>query len=429
MAPPKGGYAPTLAKFLDTLQSKPVEVSVESLISLLKRRQIQGAEDCALATTHILLQVVAKSRWSTVEALIESIHSIGRKLVAASPRELTIANIVRRVLFLIRTEVEEDRNETGNATPAEPREDPVAASMKIDSPVAKTRPAFPINVSALTRTQSMFNILADPDSLPPNWMNGTSLANSGASTPLTQVFPTNTSTASLRAELLDGIDEILDEIKLVDDQLPTYLDITIYPEDVVLVYKPSMTVQRFLTRNKRRMTVFVVTDPTAQSDPDPYASLRKSLAANGSVLISIMNCGVMAYMSKVNKVILGVRAILGTAGVTADAGAAAIVRAARCHGRPVIVLGGIYQLSPNSQTSQSTATEWGDPSTHVNFADGQLVGKVNVKQAISEFIPSEDITSYITNLGVQSRGNLLTAIADHYKEADIALDLYGKVLT
>lgn len=33
MAPPKGGYAPDLEKFLDTLKSRPVDASVESLIS------------------------------------------------------------------------------------------------------------------------------------------------------------------------------------------------------------------------------------------------------------------------------------------------------------------------------------------------------------------------------------------------------------
>ncbi|KAF7520447.1 hypothetical protein G7054_g12766 [Neopestalotiopsis clavispora] len=429
MAPPKGGYAPTLEKFLDTLKSKPVEASVESLISLLKRRQIQGAESCALATAHILLQVVARDKWLSVEQLLERIQSVGRRLVAASPRELTIGNVIRRILGLIRDEAEEDRNEeTGNATPADSPDQPpaVASPMTIDSAVAKViRPAFPTAQSTLTRTQSMFNILADPDSVPPGWMNSTPLASSGASTPLGHSFSTNTS--ALRSEVLDGIEEIMDEIKQVDDQLCSYSDIIIHPGDYILVYKPSRTVQRFLTRSKRKFTLFVVTDPTAQSGPDPYASLRKSLAANGSILISIHNAGLMAYMTKVNKVILSARAITGTAGVTADAGAASVARAARSQGRTVIVLGGVYKLSPDSQVTQSIATEWGNPSAYVDFSDGQLVGKTTVKNAVSEFIPAADINVYITNLGAHSREHLHTVINDHYKEADVALDLYAKI--
>ncbi|KAK9782376.1 putative Initiation factor 2 subunit family protein [Seiridium cardinale] len=427
MAPPKGGYAPTLDKFLDSLKGKPVEASVESLISLLKRRQIQGSESCALATAHILLQVVARDKWSNVDQLIERVQSVGRKLVAASPRELTIGNVVRRILGLIRDEAEEDRNETGNATPDAIQDPPTPSPMKIDSPPAKAaRPTFPVALSTLTRTQSMFNILADPDVVPPGWMNGTPLASSGASTPLAPGLSTNTS--ALRSEVLDGIEEIMDEIKQVDDQLCSYSDIIIHPGDYIMVYKPSRTVQRFLIRSKRKFTLFVVTDPSTQPGADdPYASLRKSLAASGSLLISVMNSGLMAYMARVNKVILSARAVTAKGGVTVDSGAASIARAARAQGRTVIVLGGVYKISPDSQANQSLATEWGNPAKFVNFSDGQLVSKVSVKNAVSEFIPAEDINTYITNLGAHSREHLHTVINDHYKEADIALDLYGKI--
>ncbi|KAH6655484.1 initiation factor 2 subunit family protein [Truncatella angustata] len=425
MAPPKGGYAPTLDKFLDSLKNRPVEASVESLISLLKRRQITGSESCALATAHILRQLVARDKWLNVEQLLERVQSVGRKLVAASPREMTIGNIVRRILGLIRDEAEEDRNEAGISTP-DAHNSPTRSPLKIDSPPARTaRPTFPTALSTLTRTQSMFNILADPDLVPPNWMNGTPLASSGASTPLQNL---STNTSALRSEVLDGIEEIMDEIKQVDDQLCGYSDIIIHPGDFILVHQPSRTIQRFLVRSKRKFTLFVVTDPATQSESgDQYASLRKSLAANGSVLINVMNSGLMAYMARVNKVILSARAVTAKGGVTVDAGAAAIARAARTQGRTVIVLGGVYKLSPDSQANQSIATEWGDPSKYVNFSDGQLVGHVDVKNAVSEFIPAEDIDTYITNLGAHSREHLHTIINDHYKEADIALDLYGKI--
>lgn len=371
--------------------------------------------------------MVARDKWNNVDQLLERIQSVGRRLVAASPRELTIGNIVRRILGLIRDEAEEDRNEAGNDTLDTVPGSPALSPMKTDSPPAKiARPAFPTALSTLTRTQSMFNILADPDVVPPSWMNGTPLASSGASTPLAQGLSANTSL--LRSEVLDGIDEIMDEIRQVDDQLCSYSDIVIHPGDYILVHKPSRTIQRFLIRSKRKFTLFVVTDPATQSNiDDPYASLRKSLAANGSTLVSVMNSGLMAYMAKVNKVILSARAVTAKGGVTVDSGAAAIARAARVQGRTVIVLGGVYKISPDSQANPSIATEWGDPSKYVNFSDGQIVSKVSVKSAVSEFIPAEDIDTYITNLGAHSREHLHTVINDHYKEADIALDLYGKI--
>ncbi|KAI0134706.1 initiation factor 2 subunit family protein [Xylariales sp. AK1849] len=417
-----------MEKFLDGLKGRPVEASIEFLIQLLKRRQIRGSESCALSTAHILLQVVARDRWADVDQLLERVQLVGTRLVAASPREMTIGNIVRRVLGLIRDEADEDRNEAGNDSASEtiPSPPPSATAMSFNNTLS-ARPARPPMLNALgslTRTQSMFNILADPDLTPALWANGTPLASSGTSTPLGQAQSTNMS--ALRSEVIDGIEEIMDEIRQVDDQLQAYSDIVIHPGDYILIHKPSKTVQRFVSRSKRRFTVLLVTDASTTGE-DPYAAFRKSLAANGSTLVIVMNTGLMAYMSRVNKVIISARAITAQGGVSVDSGAAVIARAARAQRRTVIILGGVYKLSPDSQTNYDVATEWGDPSKHVSFSDGPLVSNVGVRNAISEYIPAELVDTYITNLGAHSQDQLYAIVNDHYKEADVALDLHGKI--
>ncbi|KAK7989337.1 hypothetical protein PG989_009652 [Apiospora arundinis] len=414
MAPPKGGYAPTLDKFLDTLKGRPLEASIESLVSLLKRRQIQGSEPCALATAHILLQVVVMDKYTDVNQLLARIQGVARRLVAAQPRELVIGNIVRRVLGLIRDEALENRNEAGGdesiSSPVRDASPPPmsasVSSLNESTPLAKMgRPGL---MNVLTRTQSMFNLLADPDTIPPVWSTGASPApGSGVSTPMAD--PQSTDVKALRSEVIDGIEEIMDEIRQVDEQVQAYSDIIIHPGDYILVYQPCKTVQRFLTRSKRRCTVFLVVDPSAQPNDDVYASFRKSMAATGSVVVNIMNTGLMAYMSRVNKVILSARAIMGTGGVLVDGGASVIARAARELGRT------------------ETSTEWGNPSKYVNYSDGRMVRQVAVKNAVSEFVPSEWVNTYITNLGAHSRDHLHAIVNDHYKEADIEFDLYGTI--
>ncbi|KAI0833173.1 nagb/rpia/CoA transferase-like protein [Hypoxylon sp. FL0890] len=425
MAPPKGGYAPNLDKFLDTLKSRPVDSSVEFLISLLKRRQIRGSESCAIATAHVLLQIVARDKWTDVDQLIGRIQLVGRKLVAAQPHELVIGNIVKRVLGLIRDEAEEDRNETGNDSPtgSAPPLPPAIEAPPVDKTI---RPASLIALGSFARTQSMFNLLSDPDFVPSP--GSTPRLGSGASTP--QRHPHSTNVPALRSEVIDGIEEIMDEIRQVDEQVQAYAEIVIHPGDYVLVHQPSRTVQKFLTRaaSKRKFTVFLVVDPTASSTADdPYAALRKSLTSGGSTVVNIMNVGLMAYMSKVNKVILGARAITRKGGVLVDAGAAVIARAAQEQGRTVIVLGGVYKVSPDSRFHHEDFVEWGNPSKYVNFADGAMVGQVRVKNAIAEFVPAELVNTYITNLGAHSKDHLHGIIADHYKEEDINFDLFGKI--
>ncbi|ORY63010.1 uncharacterized protein BCR38DRAFT_345606 [Pseudomassariella vexata] len=426
MAPPKGGYAPNLDKFLDSLKG-PVDTSVEFLIALLKRRQIKGSEPCAVATARILLQVVAKEKWTDVDQLIERIRVVGTRLVAAQPRELVIGNVVKRVLRLIRDEAMEDRNEAGGdsspASPASMLPTPIVESIPDVKPF---RPPTLNSLGSFARTQSMFSLLADPDVAPPLWSNGTTpAAASGTSTPLSRTALSQaTNISALRSEVIDGIEEIMDEIKQVDDQVQTYADIIIHPGNYILVYQPSRTVQKFLTRCKRKFNVLLVVDPsTATSTEDLYASFRKSLVAGGSTVVKVMNTGLMAYMPRVNKVILEARAITATGEVVVDSGAASIARAARQQGRTVIVVGGVYKLSPDSQANQTI--EWGDPSKYVNFSDGQMVGHVKVKNAVSESVPEAD--TYLTNLGANSKEYLHVIIEDHYKEEDIGLDLYGTI--
>ena len=314
---------------------------------------------------------------------------------------------MRRVLGLIRDEALEDRNDPGSDSisdlndvpPSIPRVAEPTSPSSPTHPVAKSirdliRPPVMNLLGSFSRTQSMFQLLSDPDHAPP----GSPQFGSGSSTPL--VNAQNANIYAFRTEIIEGIEEIMDEIKQVDEQVQSYSDMIIHPADYILVHQPPKTVQKFLTKAaaKRRFTIFLSVDPTQSSaEEDPYASFRKSVISHGSVVVNIMNTGLMAYMTKVNKVILSARAITGKGEVVVDSGAAVIARAARELGRTVIVLGGVYKISPDSHELE-TLVEWGDPSKYVNFADGAMVRHVNVKNAVSEFIPAEFVDTYLTNL-------------------------------
>lgn len=342
---------------------------------------------------------MARDRWFHVDELLERIQLIGRKLVAAQPLELVIGNIIRRVLGLIRDEACEDRNDATTDSPR-PLSPPATARSQAGSPTKLTRPPTLASLGTFARTQSMFNLLSDPSVFPSIGSNAsTPRHGSGASTPIGNAQSTNVS--ALRSEVIDGIQEIMDEIKSVDEQVQTYADIFIHPGDYILVYQPSKPVQKFLIRAslKRKFTVFLVVDPSLATSPqEQYVSLHRLMASNGSNVITIQNAGLMAYMSRVDKVILGARAITAQGGVIVDPGAAAIARAAKERRRTVIILGGVYKLSSESKLLPESQIGWGDPSKYVNFADGPMVSHVRIKHAESEFIPADQVDTYITNL-------------------------------
>jgi len=364
---------------------------------LLKRRQIKGSEPCAIATIHILRQVVARARWHDVNQLLDKVQQVGRRLVEAQPRELVIGNIVRRVLGLIRDEADEDR--TGGELADSVSDMPgtlatTKAKMETPPPQRMTRPPTLSAASSFIVPQSMFSLLSiDADS---------SVAGSGASTPIQ--LGQSGSAQALKSEVIDGIEEIQDEISQVDDQISGFADVQIHPGDHVLVYQPTKTVERFLVRAaaKRQFTVFIAgeapSNGAAEADEMPFASLRKRLAAARVKTVKVTTSGLMAYMQTIRKVVLDAKAMLADGGVLVEGGAGLVARAAHECGATVVVVGGVYKVSPETSSNVNSLIEWGDPSALLSFADGAMVDGVDVELATTDFIHRELVDIYITNL-------------------------------
>lgn len=394
---------------------------------------------------------MAKTKFIDADHMLEKVQQVGSRLVAAQPRELAIGNIVRRVLGLIRDEANEDRNEGGEddedddeeelqATPSVAFPDPTKGSGQLASTFAKqdagadyissgprpVRPGALTSVSSFSVPKTLLSLLeAAPAAGSPS--AGGSLRDSGTSTPMRGVQTTKIN--ALRSEVINGIEEFKDEISQADDQIASSAEVQIHPGDYVLVHQPSPTSQKFILRaaTRRRFTVLIAADPTRSAEEAPYAYFRKKLSALGIESVVIMNGGLMAHMPRISKVVLGARSVLANGAVVTDAGAGLIARAAKERGNPVIVLSGVYKLSPESSVEEETLIEWGSSMGQVSFADGSLVNGVEVRSAITELVPPELVDTYITNLGAHSRNHLSSIIADHYKQEDVDFQLWGEL--
>lgn len=419
MAPPQSAHVPTLDNLIKSFNNRSLEASIEALIFLLKRRQVKG-DECAKATAHILRQVVAKSKWNDVDQLLSRVQSSGSRLARAAPLEPVIGNVVRRVLGLIRDEATEDRNADDLASEAAsdiqtltPSTNPSAHPPQRPIPM---RPSPSVISTGLQVSKSMFNLLsvANPGDSPIT----------GASTPMSQAQPA--SVHALRSEVMDGIEEILDEINQADDQIAGFSEIQIHPGDYVLAYQPSRTVEKFLVKaaSKRRFTVLIASHAFSDGTSEaPYATLRKRLNAAGVNTINLASNGLMAYIPRVNKVIFSAKAVYQNGGLLVDSGSCIAAQAAHEYLKPVIVLCPVYKFCPEDPSDEVSRGELGNPSSYVSYANGPAVDALDVENTVTDYIPPELIDVYLTNLGPQTRHHLASILADHYKTEDIGFSL------
>lgn len=410
--------------------------------------------------------------------------------MAAQPREMAVGNIVRRVLGLIREEYEGETR-TGNVSvysdsgldsitgrrrgdstgllmssliALKPNTDGDAQAKPLTRPPPFVHPAGQFN--------SMFSLLSHPSS--PN-VSGTSTppTTSHPSVPTSPAQPqtqpqSHPQTSSgpardLKPGIIEGLQEILDELSTVDDQIASYSLDHIHSNEIILTHGSSLTVQKFLLKaaSKRTFTVIVAegfpndheatharvlgVDPSSNyldendaMDEVPQDQFEKTLAQAGINVILIPDAAVYAIMSRVNKVILGTHAVLANGDLLAVAGARTIAKAARDHSTPVVVVTGVYKLSPVYPYDWEALVEVGDPGKVVPWDIlGEVGGDhgdgtndnddweggnvVKVLNPVFDYVPAELVDLYVTNLGGHAPSFLYRVVGDHYRHEDINL--------
>jgi translation initiation factor eIF-2B subunit beta len=371
-------------------------------------------------------------KWRDAEDLILRIQQVGQRLVEAQPREMVVGNIVRRVLGLIRDEILEEQIEDGSdgsITPSRkesvtgPR--PGTGDSAGRARLPQDHPARPLMashtsyavVNGVPAVQSMFNLLSatpsedqTPTEVPSPKGKGIDAA--ALSRRIT------TSTRDMKSEICDGINEIIDELLQSDERIAGYAHEHIHSNEIILTHTSSRTVQQFLLKAaaKRKFTVIVaesypndheqthssVMGAPVQLDDDEddmgAEHFHKSLTAAGLTVVLITDASIFALMSRVNKVILATHAVIANGGLVAASGARIIAKAAHKHRTPVIVVSGVYKLSPQYPYEFDSLIEYGDPDRIITFDGGDLVEKMEVENPLFDYVPPDLVDLYITNL-------------------------------
>ena len=178
--------------------------------------------------------------------------------------------------------------------------------------------------------------------------------------------------AEKRQSVLEGIADLIDELKDIDASIAANAPEHIHANEVVLTFGYSRTVLKFLKRAKeKRDFQVIVAEGLPSSSGLKMAGELDKLNIKTTLIADSM---AYAMMARANKVIISAHALLADGGVMASVGTSILAAAARRHNVPVVVLAGIYKLSPNFPHEPGvTFNEFGDPSEILSFSDQAIV--------------------------------------------------------
>ncbi|KAL4530222.1 hypothetical protein Ndes2526B_g04973 [Nannochloris sp. 'desiccata'] len=352
---------------------------VNDFCDRLRQRRVNGSLAAAKGTAELMRQLVTSSKLNDPRNMLTEVRKVGNIIQAAKPIELVIGNIVRRVMHIIREEMEEepeddDASTSGLFDSSRDAQGPVAGGL---SRALGGNKAAPGRWGA--RTFSLHNLLdqvpeeneataiATVEHTSPRHRSGG--GGGGGNTPK---FADHKKPAAIpwdrKQEVIDGVNDLIEELKDIDSAIAVHAPEHIHSNEIILTFGFSRTVAQFLLRAKDKRDFHAVVAegaPTLQGH-----GMALELARAGISTTAIADAAVYAMMARVNKVIISAHALLADGGVMAPVGTAMVAAAAKKHNVPFVVLVGIYKLSPHFPHEPGvTFNDFREPSDVLPYND------------------------------------------------------------
>ncbi|KOM42403.1 hypothetical protein LR48_Vigan05g000700 [Vigna angularis] len=387
-----------------------VQALVNEFVNLLKKRKIEGSQATAKQTAELLRSVISHQRvphTNQATSLINSVRAVGEKIIDANPIELSVGNIVRRVLHIIR---EEDLSLVTDALAGSGSDD--EDDVERDDHPALSAAAVAAAARSTLRPPSLQTLLedvTDSAAVPPT------PSSTGDSDGKSRSIEKGTRGRKLKHDVIEAVNELIQDItscheqiaeqavehihqknmreieELLQDikkgkkgikerlqeikkskklfeggeylgcnltfknQIPQQdpkdlirvmeIALDVGEREVILTLGSSKTVFEFLCAAKEKKRSFKVF--VAEGAPRYRGHLlAKELAARGLQTTVIADSASFAMISRVNMVIVGAHAVMSNGGVIVPIGLHMVALAARRHAVPFVVLAGSHKLCP-----------------------------------------------------------------------------------
>eukprot|EP01087_Luapelamoeba_hula_P004044 TRINITY_DN14003_c0_g1_i1.p1 TRINITY_DN14003_c0_g1~~TRINITY_DN14003_c0_g1_i1.p1 ORF type:complete len:388 (+),score=64.52 TRINITY_DN14003_c0_g1_i1:25-1188(+) len=353
--------------------SKGYDDKFKVILLGLRRREITGAFQVALAAAQVMKIVVSSSRWTSPQAVMERVQEIGKMLVKAQPLALVMGNIVRRVMFIIREEyVSYQKNLEGAGQSFALRDEPQFST-------------------------ALYKMLAH------DWTEDYS-----------QPYNIKAAVQSAVGELVEDISNLY---RVIADQATQH----IHANEVIMTFGLSHTVLEFFKAAARKRKFEVIVAESAPSYTGRETAI--ALSKEGVDVTLIADSAVFAMMARVNKVIVGAHAVLANGGLVALTGTHALALAAKHHEVPLSVCVGLYKLCPLYPTfNQDSFNSLNSPNAILKFEEASGdIDQVNVQNPAFDYVPPELISLFITNQGAHSPSYIYRLLAEYYHPSDYQL--------
>ena len=336
------------------------------LVAGLRSGDVRSASQAALATCALLERVAAADDWRTAAVLLRRLRRVGGGVVRAAPGALSVGNVLRRALLVVREEYARNLRES--------------TSIKDDAGLQRS-------LGDVLAARSAPDALADRDDR------------------------RDVELEALRDDVLDQLRDLADEVANAREAVAARAPGLVAPGAVVLTAGRSRSVAAFLRRAAPAEVVVVDEDGRAA------AALAKALPA-------------AAVAGRCRCAVLGCSAALADGGIIAQPGARLVAEACAARRKPVLALCALYKLAPlhHPGAAAARAAVAADMSLGAALPFGALPCDAGadplaapapaVRHPRADAVPPDLVDLLVTNAGVHAPSYAPRLLAEMYAPED-----------
>jgi translation initiation factor eIF-2B subunit beta len=211
-----------------------------------------------------------------------------------------------------------------------------------------------------------------------------------------------------------ALDHFTDELKEFQSNLNKYAKGHINSNETIMVFGLSHTILSSLAdANKtqsKKFQVLVVEGSVGEKGKTMVDALSE--VGIESFLIHCSN--IYAAMERVDKVILSSHAILADGGCLCESGSLLVATAARAFSVPVLVLGGMFKLTPHYSVDQETNNSLIPPAKFFVKSDKENSRLITPLLPRFDFVSRDLILLLITNMGEHTPHYIYSLFSQYY---------------
>lgn len=323
-------------------------MKILKLYKIIANRKLVGSFTISQQMLTLLINIIQNSRWTNADELMLIVRETGKLIIDALPQEATLANILRRGLKIIREEYDELNM-------------PQQVKQVDDSQAASLQKLVTQNSERSYKKSDYTNLHAD-----------------------------------LRENLINHLQEIENELYLSYDNLSQQAPEHVHSSELILTLGYSKSVERFLKAVPKERKFEVV---IAECAPACRGHLLAQSLANAKIDSTVIpDSAIFAFMSRVNKVIIGTHSVLANGGLRAASGAFTVALAAKHFSVPVVVLVPMFKVSPVflCNFEQEAFNLVGNTESVLPY-NTKVSTAVKAYAPVFDYVPPELITLFISS--------------------------------